>query len=133
MTTENLINTSNCPPQTTENNQIDKLFGDESQKFIMLESLYDMLTGNPIIKVERIALEIVTELHVFSLQSRSLPPLWLELPNKLLQDIGSWAAPATRSWPSFNTDEFNSIPIFWHFLFPLQDLNSLQDLHFQNP
>ena len=105
-------------------------FGEESQKFIVLDSVYVMFTGKPIIKVQRIAVDVITELHSASLQSQSLPPLWLELPNKLLQDIRSWAA--TQSWPSLNTDKFDCIPIVVYFLFPLQELNSLQDLHYQN-
>ncbi|KAK9035344.1 hypothetical protein V6N11_077386 [Hibiscus sabdariffa] len=50
-------------------------------------------TGKPIVEVERIAVQIVTEAHAASLRPRRLPlrPLRLHLPNKLFQHT---------SWPS---------------------------------
>lgn len=74
--------THQVAPQTTED-----LFGDQNRKFVVLNSVYYMFARKPIIKVERIAVEVIAELHAASLQPHSFPPLGLELQNKLLQRI----------------------------------------------
>ncbi|KAK8565260.1 hypothetical protein V6N13_020382 [Hibiscus sabdariffa] len=86
--------------------------------FMALDSVHQ---GKPMVEVERIAVQIITEAHAASLQPRSLSlrPLRFHLPNKLFQHT---------SWPSLWTHKFDTIPMVCHFLFQLISLQDLQNL-----
>ncbi|KAK8565259.1 hypothetical protein V6N12_058826 [Hibiscus sabdariffa] len=85
---------------------------EESYRVSWCWSWIQFVTGKPMVEVERIAVQVITEAHAASLQPRSLSlrPLRLHLPNKL-----------------FQPHKFDTIPMVCHFLFQLLSLQDLQN------